>query len=132
MSTKRRLSASIDAGVLDAAELAVESGRAASVSAWVNEACQRQIDHERRLSAMDDFLTRFEAEFGEITEADIADATRRTRADAIVVRAAPLPRSAPPRRASLPGVSSRRSAAVTGEGRSSPARDRSAGSKRRS
>ena len=89
MGTKRRLSASIDASIIEAAESAVASGRAVSVSAWVNEACERQIDHERRLAAMDEFLTHFEAEFGEITDADIADASRRTSATAIVVRAQP-------------------------------------------
>jgi len=114
MTRKRRLSASIDAVVLDAAEMAVESGRAASISAWVNGACQRQIDHDRRLAAMDDFLAQFEAEFGEITETDIADATRRTRAAAIVVRAAPLPPAVQLRAAKVPaGGSSRTGGAAT-------------------
>ena len=35
---------------------------------------------------MDAFLAAFEAEFGEITDADIARATKLTRANATVVR----------------------------------------------
>lgn len=86
MTTKRRLSASIDAELMAAAEGAVERGAAPSVSSWVNEAFRRQIEHDRRLAAMDAFLAAFEAEFGEITDADIARATKLTRANATVVR----------------------------------------------
>ena len=96
MSSKRRLSASIDADLMAAAEAAVQRGAASSVSAWVNEAFRRQLEHDRRLAAMDVFLATFEAEFGEITDEDIAAATKRTRADATVVRSKPpaTPRAA--------------------------------------
>jgi hypothetical protein len=50
-------------------------------------------DHDRRMAALDAFLAAFEAEHGEITEDEIAEATRRTRARATVVRAAPGPRN---------------------------------------
>ncbi len=93
MTTKRRLSASIDADLLAAAEQAVKRGGAASVSSWVNEAFRRQLEHDRRLAAMDEFLVGFEAEFGEITDDDIALATKRTRANATVVRSAPTKRN---------------------------------------
>jgi hypothetical protein len=86
---KRRLSASIDAHLLFEAEQAVEAGRAATVSAWVNEAFQQKIDHDQRLLAMDRFLADFEAEFGPISEEDIENATLRTRSAAVVVRAQP-------------------------------------------
>lgn len=88
MTTKRRLSASIDAELMAAAEEAVERGAAPSVSSWVNQAFRRQIEHDRRLASMDVFLAAFEAEFGEITDADIAKATKQTRANATVVRSA--------------------------------------------
>jgi hypothetical protein len=76
MSTKRRLSASIDAELLDAAEAAVSAGTVPSVSAWVNEAFRRKIAHEQRLAAMDEFLRTYEDEFGTITEAEMAAAKR--------------------------------------------------------
>jgi hypothetical protein len=99
-TTKRRLSASIDADLLTAAERAVAQGHAPTVSAWVTEAFERQIAHDQRLLAMDRFLAEFEAEFGVITEADIAAATLQTRAEAVVVRARPSasPRPASPKR----------------------------------
>ena len=45
MSTKQRLSASVDAEVLAAAEAAVAEGLATNVSNWVNEALHRQAEH---------------------------------------------------------------------------------------
>ncbi|MGH9605657.1 MAG: hypothetical protein ACRD3N_08145 [Terracidiphilus sp.] len=38
MSTKQRLSASVDADLIAAAQQAVTGGRAESISAWVNDA----------------------------------------------------------------------------------------------
>jgi hypothetical protein len=92
MNPKRRLSASVDRELLEAAETAVKAGFATSVSAWVNDAFRRQIDHERRIVAMDTYLGAFEAEFGEISEAEMAEATKRTRASAVVVRSGPVTR----------------------------------------
>ena len=89
MSTKQRLSASVDAEVLEAAEAAVSAGRAANVSTWVNEALRRQIQHDRRMLALDDFIDAYEAEHGTVSEAEIRDASRRARARAIVVRDSP-------------------------------------------
>jgi hypothetical protein len=43
------------------------------------------------MAALDAFLAAFEAEHGEITEDEIAEATRLTRARATVVRAAAGP-----------------------------------------
>jgi hypothetical protein len=94
MQGKVRLSATIDARLLSAAEAAVRRGDAASVSAWVNNAMELQLTHEKRLAALDEFLAAFEQEFGEITEAEIEDATKRTRATAVVVRSNPQRRVA--------------------------------------
>lgn len=96
---KHRLSASVDADLFLAAERAVSEGLAENVSAWVNSAMRRQVEHDRRMRALDEFLTDYEAKHGEITEAEIDAATRRARAGATVVRARPeRSRAAPAKR----------------------------------
>lgn len=60
MSTKARLSASVDESIIRAAQAAVAAGRATNLSSWVNEALRRQIEHERRLLALDEFLASYE------------------------------------------------------------------------
>lgn len=86
MTSKQRLSASVDAELLEAGQTAVAAGAAASLSEWVNTALSRQAAHDRRLRAIDEYLAAFEAENGEITDDDIAEVSRRTRAAAVVVR----------------------------------------------
>ena len=89
MSGKERLSVTVDAELLAAAQEAVERGEAESVSAWVNEALRLKADHDRRLAALDDFLAAYEAECGVLTEQEMHDAARRARAGAVVVRGRP-------------------------------------------
>ena len=91
MSMKERLSASVDADLVAAAQEAVAQGRAESVSAWVNEALRLKAEHDQRLRALEEFVTAFEAEHGEITEAEMHEAARRTRGRAVVVRGEPGP-----------------------------------------
>jgi hypothetical protein len=86
MSAKQRLSASVDAAVLAAAQTAVADGRATNVSAWVNEALHRQAAHDDRMRALDDFLSAYETEHGIISEDEIRAASRTARARAVVVR----------------------------------------------
>jgi hypothetical protein len=86
MSTKQRLSASVDAAVLAAAQAAVSEGRATNVSAWVNDALHRQAEHDGRMRALDAFLQGYEAKHGVITDDEIRQATRRARSRALVVR----------------------------------------------
>jgi hypothetical protein len=86
MAGKYRLSASVDSAVMNVAQAAVAAGRAANVSAWVNEALHRQADHDRRMQALDQFLRVYEAEHGVITEEEIGSASRRVRSRALVVR----------------------------------------------
>lgn len=88
MKGKERLSASVDADLMSAAQDAVVAGRAESVSAWVNDALRLKADRDRRLAALDDFIAAYEAENGEITEQEMAEAARRARARAVVVRGA--------------------------------------------
>jgi hypothetical protein len=83
---KLRLSASVDASLLAAAERAVAEGRAENVSAWVNAAMRRQVEHDLRMRALGDFVAAYESKHGVITDAEIAAATRRARARAVVVR----------------------------------------------
>ena len=89
MTTRARLSATVEAEVLAAGRAAVAEGRAESLSAWVNGALRRQADHDRRLQALDGFLATYEAEHGEITAEEIDAASRRARGRAVVVRAEP-------------------------------------------
>jgi Arc/MetJ-type ribon-helix-helix transcriptional regulator len=91
VSAKERLSASVDADLVAVAQEAVAQGRAESVSAWVNEALRLKAAHDRRLRALDEFVAGFEAEHGEIGEAEMREAARRARGRAVVVRGEPGP-----------------------------------------
>jgi hypothetical protein len=86
MTSKERLSASVDRELHEAGVAAVAAGRAPNLSAWVNDALRRQADHDRRMSALDEFFAAFEAEHGEITSEEIRDATRAARSRSVVVR----------------------------------------------
>ena len=91
MSVKERLSASVDADLVVMAQEAVSQGRAESVSAWVNDALRLKAAHDRRLLALQEFVAGFEAEHGEIPEAEMREAARRARGRAVVVRGEPGP-----------------------------------------
>jgi hypothetical protein len=82
MKAKRRLSASVDADLLRAAERAARDGRASTVSAWVNDALRLKVQHDQRLRALAEFIETYEAEHGVITdeEIEIARARAKTRA----------------------------------------------------
>jgi hypothetical protein len=86
MSVKQRLSASVDADLVAAGQAVVSAGQAESLSAWVNDALQAQVERDRKLAAMDAFLRDFEAEHGEIRDGEIAAATRDARTRAAVIR----------------------------------------------
>jgi hypothetical protein len=89
MTGKQRLSASVDAELVEAGQTAVAEGRAETLSAWVNDALRLKTDHDRRMRALDEFLAAYEAEHGAISDEEITDATRRARARATVVRGTP-------------------------------------------
>lgn len=90
MSNKQRLSTSVDAELVAAAHAAVAAGRAESVSAWVNEALRRQLQHELRLAALGSYVAAYEAEHGEITEEEMRSAVRDAESRAVVVRGGPI------------------------------------------
>ncbi|MHA6782758.1 hypothetical protein ACVGOW_17445 [Pseudonocardia saturnea] len=87
MSEKQRLSVSIDNDLVDAARAAVEQGEAHSVSAWVGAAMRDRAERDRKLRLMGEWISEFEAEHGEITEAEMDASERAMRARSIVVRA---------------------------------------------
>ena len=89
MSGKQRLSASVDSDLVEVAQEAVNEGRAESMSAWVNAALRLKADHDRRMTALDDFLAGYEAEYGPISEEEMREAARAARGRAVVVRDAP-------------------------------------------
>ena len=86
MISKQRLSASVDADLIEAAEEAVAHGSVDSVSAWVNDALRFKLAQDRRLEALAAFIAEYEGRHGEITEGEVRHATRRARARAVVVR----------------------------------------------
>lgn len=89
MSTKERLSASVDAELVAVAQGAVAAGKAESLSAWVNDALRLKAEHDRRLQALDDFLVAYEAEHGEISDEEMRQAARTARGRAVVIRGTP-------------------------------------------
>lgn len=98
VATKTRLSASVDADLIEAAEHAVERGEVPTVSAWVNDALRLKLAHEQRLRALAEYMADYEAQHGEITDDEMRLAARRAKARAVSVR--PMPRPKPQRRAS--------------------------------
>jgi hypothetical protein len=96
--SKKRLSASVDAELLGAAEAAAKRGQAPTVSAWVNDALRLKVEHDRRLEALSAFIDAYEAEHGEITPHEIEQAVRAARHRALPVRALRAARATRPRR----------------------------------
>ena len=85
-ATKQRLSASVDAELLVAAESAASRGEVANVSAWVNDAMRLKVEHDRSLAELAGVIADFEAEHGEITEEEVEKAVRAARLRAVSVR----------------------------------------------
>lgn len=85
---KVRLTVTVDADLATAAAAAVADGRAASVSAWVNEALATKAEDARKLAAMREAVAAYEAEFGAFTPEEMAAGERRDREAADAVRRA--------------------------------------------
>ena len=84
--TKERVTLTLDRELVEAAGQAVRSGRADSLSGWINQALSEKVARERRLRGLSAAIALYESEFGEISEAEM-DAQRRTdRREAVVVR----------------------------------------------
>lgn len=86
MTGKQRLSATVDADLLEAAERAAQRGDAKTISAWVNDALRLKLEHDHKLEALAAFVAEREAELAEITDEEIARAVRSAAERAVVVR----------------------------------------------
>jgi len=105
MERKRRLSVSVDARLMEAAELAVRHGEAPTLSAYVSKGLQLMLENDKRLRAMDEFLREYEREHGKITDEEVAEAVRSMQARAIHVRPARPTRGYDAKRAASATVS---------------------------
>lgn len=87
MKTKKeRLTVTIDRALVRAGNEAVTSGRAQSLSGWVNLALAERAAKERRLKAMADAVAAYEAKFGAISAEELTAQHRTDRRSAIVIR----------------------------------------------
>jgi|SRR5450432_79148 len=83
---KARLTVTVDAELVEAANQAVKAGRAESLSGWVNAALAERETKERRLRAMAEAVSAYEAEFGTISAQELAAQQRADERTAVVVR----------------------------------------------
>ena len=83
---KERLTVTVDPSVIRAGNEAVATGRAGSLSAWVNLALAERVEKEARLAAMANAVTAYEAKFGAISVQEMSAQARADRGNAIVVR----------------------------------------------
>ena len=83
MTTKKRITVTVDPELLKAGNRAVKAGRFESISAWVNEALADKNAHEERLAAGRAAVADYEAEFGKITDDERAEQRRLDRENAV-------------------------------------------------
>jgi glycerol dehydrogenase-like iron-containing ADH family enzyme len=83
---KERLTVTVDPELVEAGTRAVAAGSADSLSSWVNEALSDRALKDRRLEAMAVAVVEYEAEHGEITDAEMTLQLRLDRERAVVVR----------------------------------------------
>jgi hypothetical protein len=83
---KERLTVTVDPEFVEAGNRAVATGSADSLSSWVNEALGERALKDRRLAALAVAVSDYEAEFGHITDEELALQLRLDRESAVVVR----------------------------------------------
>lgn len=83
---KERMTVTVDPELVDAGNRAVADGRADSLSAWVNVALRDRALQDQRLRSLADAIADYEADYGEITDDEMAAQVRRDREGAAVVR----------------------------------------------
>lgn len=86
MTSKQRLTVTVDPELVEAGNRAVAAGTAKSLSGWVSAALAEQAKRDRLLVELGTAISTYEAEFGEITEEEMRTQQRRDRAEALVVR----------------------------------------------
>jgi Arc/MetJ-type ribon-helix-helix transcriptional regulator len=85
---KRRLTVTVDPELVEAANRAVASGAADSLSAWVNAALTDRARRDQQLARLGASIADYETEFGGITTEEISRQRRADREHAVVVRGA--------------------------------------------
>ncbi len=79
----------VDAALVRAANHAVSTGRAESLSGWVNLALTERATKERRLLAMSEAVATYESKFGAISMQELAAQERADRRSAVILRGGP-------------------------------------------
>ncbi len=74
MTSRVRPSNTVDCAIVDLGRRAIADGRANSLSGKGRQVLDRQVDHEPRLAAVDEFVTGFETKVGPITDELISEA----------------------------------------------------------
>ena len=77
--SKRRVTITVDEALVAEASAAVARGRVESVSAWINEAMSVRVARDRRIEALAELVSAYEAEHGEITDDELAEQAHRDR-----------------------------------------------------
>jgi hypothetical protein len=85
-SHKARLTVTVDPDLVDAGNSAVAAGLADSLSGWVNAALAAKAAADRKLRALAGAVADYEAEFGEISDEEIASQLRADHEAATVIR----------------------------------------------
>lgn len=80
------MTVTVDRVLVEAANEAVASGRASSLSTWVNAALAERAAKDRHLHAMAEAIAGYEAEFGAISAAELISQQRDDRRTSIAVR----------------------------------------------
>lgn len=87
MTTKKhRLTVTVDPELIEAGQIAVQSGQAESISGWVSAALEDKVRRDQKLALLAAAVADYEQEFGEIGAEEIATQRRADRRDATVVR----------------------------------------------
>ncbi len=85
-ANKQRLTITVDPHLVEAAQRAVESGDADSVSSWISAALEDKVERDTKLTLLASAISDFEVEFGEITEDEINAQRRLDRTNATIIR----------------------------------------------
>jgi Arc/MetJ-type ribon-helix-helix transcriptional regulator len=83
---KARVTITVDAELVRAAEAAVVDGRAESLSAFVNQAVAKELERQRGKQALGAAIAAYEAKYGAISDDDIQARVRENKQRALVVR----------------------------------------------
>lgn len=83
---KRRLTVTVDPGLVDAGSRAVAEGDADSLSAWVSTALSEKLERDQKLAHLRAAIADYEAEFGEVTAEEVSAQQRADREDAVIMR----------------------------------------------